>query len=116
MHPLTLLALGLYGETLPNQNGAPVWVVVPREVRLQEWQIHREYPLRGNSPDDHTDACRTARIRPPFQRQSGSGASSLQPGQGAADRRIFQAQDLMFNGYAEQVAHLHRRMDLRKHF
>src|SRR4029450_2039885 len=46
MHPLTILSVGLYGETLPAQNGAPIRLVVPWEIRLQKHQIHRQDPLR----------------------------------------------------------------------
>ena len=46
MHPLAILAVGLYGETLPNQNGAPMRLVVPVEVRLQGHQVDRADQLR----------------------------------------------------------------------
>ena len=51
----TLLAVGLYGEELPNQNGAPLRLVVAVEVRLQEHQVDREDPLRREAADDDVD-------------------------------------------------------------
>ena len=47
MHPLSILAVGLYGETLPNQNGAPIRLVVPWKYRLQEHQVDRANPVHG---------------------------------------------------------------------
>jgi sulfoxide reductase catalytic subunit YedY len=46
MHPLTLLAFGMYGEVLPNQNGAPVRLVVPWKYGFKSGQVHRQDPLR----------------------------------------------------------------------
>jgi len=116
MNPLTLLTLGLYGEVLPNQNGAPVRIVVPWKygfksaksivrIRFTEmqpktaWNVAaaREYGFYSNvNPDvDH-----------PRWSQ-------------AKERRIgdfLKRKTLPFNGYADQVAGLYRGMDLAKHF
>ena len=46
MHPLTLLTFGMYGEVLPNQNGAPVRLVVPWKYGFKSGQVDREDPLR----------------------------------------------------------------------
>jgi len=86
MHPLAILAVGLYGEVLPNQNGAPVRLVVPWkygfksaksivrirfvEKQLQERQIHCQDPLRREAAADGMDAGGAAGIRLLFQRQS----------------------------------------------
>jgi sulfoxide reductase catalytic subunit YedY len=115
MHPLTILAVGMYGETLPNQNGAPLRLVVPWKygfkgiksivrIRLQEtqpvtsWnqQTPREYGFYSNvNPDvDH----------PRWSQKT--------------ERRIGEwkrRETLFLNGYAEQVGHLYAGMDLRKH-
>jgi sulfoxide reductase catalytic subunit YedY len=119
MHPLTLLTFGLYGEVLPNQNGAPVRVVVPWKygfksaksivtVRFQDkmppttWneQTPNEYGFYSNvNPNvDHPRWSQKTerRIGQPFY----------------AQRRT----TLMFNGYADQVASLYSGMDLRKYF
>jgi len=119
MHPLALLTFGLYGETLPNQNGAPVRVVVPWKygfksaksivgVRFLDkvppttWndQAPREYGFYSNvNPNvDHPRWSQKTerRIGQPFY----------------AQRRT----TLLFNGYADQVASLYNGMDLRKFF
>ena len=46
MHPLALLSFGMYGETMPNQNGAPIRMVSSVEIRLQEHQVDHQNPLR----------------------------------------------------------------------
>lgn len=119
MHPLTLLTFGLYGETLPNQDGAPVRVIVPWKygfksaksivkVRFVEKQPHttwndmayNEYGFYSNvNPNvDHPRwSQKTERIiGAPIWKQR-------QP-------------TLMFNGYADQVASLYTGMDLRKNY
>ena len=116
MHPLSILAVGMYGRVLPNQNGAPLRLIVPWKygfksiksivrIRLQEkrpptsWneQAPREYGFFANvNPEgDH-----------PRWSQS-------------RERRIGDLRKrptLPFNGYAEQVAQLYDGMDLRKFF
>lgn len=120
MHPLTLMAVGLYGRALPNQNGAPLRLVVPWKygfksaksivkIRLQEkpprtsWNLiaPNEYGFFSNvNPDvDHP------RWSQKFERRLPS--SLFNP------NRI---KTLPFNGYAEQVASLYSGMDLRKYF
>lgn len=116
MHPLTILAVGLYGKTLPNQNGAPLRLVVPWKygfksiksiVRLRfvekqptsSWQdsAPREYGFYSNVNPD-VDHPRWSQAR---------------------ERRIgdfFKRKTLMFNGYADQVAHLYAGMDLKKNY
>jgi len=119
MHPLALLAFGLYGEVLPNQNGAPIRMVVPWKygfksaksivaVRFLDkmppttWndQNPREYGFYSNvNPNvDHPRWSQKTerRIGLPFYEQ----------------RR----NTLMFNGYADQVASLYNGMDLRKDY
>jgi sulfoxide reductase catalytic subunit YedY len=116
MHPLTILAVGLYGKTLPNQNGAPLRLVVPWKygfksiksivkIRLQEekpkttWNLSapREYGFYSNvNPDvDHPRWSQETERRLP--------SSLLKP------NRI---PTQMFNGYEEQVASLYNGMDL----
>lgn len=121
MHPLTLLAVGMYGKTLPNQNGAPLRLVVPWKygfksiksivrIRLQEsqpktsWELTapREYGFYANvNPDvDHPRWTQKQERRLP-------SASLFKP-------NLIKTQP--FNGYAEQVAHLYKGMDLRRFF
>ncbi len=119
MHPLTLLTFGLYGETLPNQDGAPVRVVVPWKygfksaksivrIKFVDKQPHttwnemapNEYGFYSNvNPDvDHPRwSQKTERV---------IGASIFHQRQPT----------LMFNGYGDQVAKLYTGMDLRKNF
>jgi methionine sulfoxide reductase catalytic subunit len=116
MHPLAILVVGLYGEVLPNQNGAPIRLVVPWKygfkgiksivrVRFQDdqplntWQQTRadEYGFYANvNPDvDHP------RWTQKTERRLGE---------------FFRRKTLPFNGYADQVASLYAGMDLRKYY
>ena len=120
MHPLTLVAVGMYGKTLPNQNGAPLRLVVPWKygfksiksivrIRLLEdqpatsWQAlaPREYGFYANvNPEvDHPRWSQKSERRLP--------SSLFRP-----NRRSTR----MFNGYGEQVAHLYQGMDLAKNY
>jgi sulfoxide reductase catalytic subunit YedY len=116
MNPLTILAVGLYGEVLPNQNGAPIRLVVPWKygiksaksivrIRFVEKQplttwmraVPQEYGFYSNV-NPHVDHPRWSQ---------------------AKERRIgefFKRDTLMFNGYGAQVAQLYRGMDLKKYF
>ena len=60
MHPLTILAVGLYGKVLPNQDGAPLRLVGALEVRLQEHQVHRQDPVRRGAAGQYLAAVRAA--------------------------------------------------------
>jgi sulfoxide reductase catalytic subunit YedY len=51
MHPLTLLAFGMYGEVLPNQNGAPLRLVVPWKYGFKSGKSHRQDPLHEKEPN-----------------------------------------------------------------
>ncbi|GBR69849.1 protein-methionine-sulfoxide reductase catalytic subunit MsrP [Gluconobacter kanchanaburiensis] len=121
MNPLTLIALGIYGETLPNQNGAPLRLVVPwkygfkgiksiQRIRL----LDHEPPTTWNrlAPDEYGFY---ANVNPQVDHPRWSQASERVIGA----RSLFGARrqpTLMFNGYGEQVADLYRGMDLRAHF
>ena len=118
-NPLPILAVGLYGEVLPNQNGAPIRLVVPWKygfkgikgivrIRFTEkmpptsWNMSqpREYGFYANV-NPEVDHPRWSQAR---ERRIGSGIfAEKQP-------------TLMFNGYGEQVAHLYKSMDLRRNF
>jgi len=79
MHPLTLLAFGMYGEVLPNQNGAP--------VRLQERQEHRRHPPDRQGAGHGLEQGGAQRVRLLFQCEPGRAAPALEPGHGAAHWR-----------------------------
>ena len=116
MHPLTILAVGLYGEVLPRQNGAPLRLVVPWKygfksaksivaIRLVEKQpltawmraAPREYGFYSN-------------VNPTVDHPRWSQAKERRIGE-------FRKRDtLMFNGYGDQVARLYSGMDLKRHF
>ncbi len=118
-NPLAILAVGLYGEVLPNQNGAPIRLVVPWKygfkgikgiVRMSfvermpktSWNMAapREYGFYANV-NPNVDHPRWSQAR---ERRIGAGLfAPKQP-------------TLMFNGYAEQVAHLYKGLDLRRNF
>lgn len=119
MHPLTLMAVGLYGRTLPNQNGAPLRLVVPwkygfksikaiTEINFVEkqprtsWQMAApsEYGFYANV-NPHVDHPRWSQAR-----ERVIGANIFAP----------KKPTLMFNGYGEQVASLYTGLDLRKNF
>jgi sulfoxide reductase catalytic subunit YedY len=121
MHPLTILAVGMYGETLPNQNGAPLRLVVPwkygfksiksivriRAVEKQpkttwEMMAANEYGFYSN-------------VNPEVDHPRWSQATERRIGEGSglfAKRRP----TLMFNGYADQVAGLYSGLDLRANY
>lgn len=120
MHPLTILSVGMYGKTLPNQNGAPVRLVVPWKygfksiksivkIRLVEKQprttwvdlASHEYGFYANvNPEvDHPRWSQATERRLP---------STLFRPNRIATR--------MFNGYGEQVAHLYKGMDLSRYY
>ena len=119
MHPLTIMATGLYGEELPNQNGAPIRLVVPwkygfksiksvvritltRDEPPATWNIQnpREYGFYSN-------------VNPTVDHPRWSQASERVIGSGLFAKR---QPTLMFNGYEEEVAGLYEGMDLRQNF
>jgi methionine sulfoxide reductase catalytic subunit len=115
MHPLTIMAVGLYGEALPNQNGAPLRLVVPWKygfkgiksivkVRFAEGQPATTWQMAA--PDYYAF----------YSNVNPSPTNSTFRDQ-ANERRLgefFMRRTLMFNGYANQVASMYAGMDLRK--
>jgi len=117
MHPLTLLATGLYGETLPPQDGAPIRLVVPWKYGYKSIKSIVKITLVADEPPT------TWNLQAPneygFYSNVNPQVSHPRWSQ-AQERRIgdpaFTSRDtLMFNGYAEQVAHLYEGMDLRRY-
>ena len=119
MHPLTIIAVGLYGETLPSQNGAPLRLVVPWkygfkgiksivEIRFTEKQPSTSWNL--SAPHEYGFY---ANVNPSVDHPRWSQATERRIGAALfAPRR----NTLPFNGYAEQVAALYRGMDLRQSY
>ena len=115
-HPLTLLAVGLFGEALPVQNGAPVRLVVPWKygfkggksivaIRLVEKQ-----PLTAWMKAGPSEYGFYANVNPEVDHPRWSQATERRIGEFTKRRT------LMFNGYADQVASLYSGMDLRRFF
>ena len=87
MHPLTILAVGLYGETLPNQNGAPIRLVVPWKYGFKSIKSIVRISLVEKQPPTTWNKQNAERVRLLFQRQSRGRPSALEPGDRAPDRR-----------------------------
>ena len=116
MNPLTLLCVGMYGETLANQDGAPVRLVIPWKYGFKSiksivkikfvkgeppttWNLYapREYGFYSN-------------VNPKVDHPRWSQATERRLGE------FFKRQTLMFNGYSDQVASLYTGMDLKKYY
>ncbi len=119
MHPLTILATGLYGGVLPNQNGAPLRLVVPWKygfksiksiVRISFTATVPETTWLRLAPDEYGFY---ANVNPQVDHPRWSQARHRLIGEGLFSRKH---ETLMFNGYAEQVADLYKGMDLRKFY
>jgi sulfoxide reductase catalytic subunit YedY len=116
MNPLTLLTFGLYGEVLPNQNGAPVRVVVPWKYGFKSAKSIVEVRFVGDMP--HTTWNSLAPDMYGFYSNVNPNVDNPQMSQ-RMERRIglpFYEQlrkTLMFNGYGDQVASMYKGMDLR---
>ncbi|MES2709541.1 MAG: protein-methionine-sulfoxide reductase catalytic subunit MsrP [Verrucomicrobiota bacterium] len=116
LHPLTLLATGLYGKTLPNQNGAPIRLVVPWKYGFKSIKsvvkitlTDRQPPTTWNiaAPDEYGFY---SNVNPDVDHPRWSQAREQRIGE------ITKRPTLPFNGYAEQVAGLYKGMDLRVKF
>ncbi|MDC7704630.1 protein-methionine-sulfoxide reductase catalytic subunit MsrP [Vogesella indigofera] len=116
MHPLTILAVGLYGELLPNQNGAPVRLVVPWKYGFKSIKsISRIHLLEKQPPTSWNMAAPNeygfySNVNPAVDHPRWSQATERRIGE------FFKRKTLPFNGYGEQVAGLYRGMDLRRNF
>jgi sulfoxide reductase catalytic subunit YedY len=120
MHPLTLLTVGMYGEVLPAQNGAPVRVVVPWKygfksakslVRIRLVERQPATAWQKANPEEYGFY---SNVNPERDHPRWSQKSERRLGEGGLFPR--RRPTLMFNGYAEQVASLYAGMDLMKHY
>jgi methionine sulfoxide reductase catalytic subunit len=119
MHPLTLMVVGLYGVVLPNQDGAPLRLIVPWKygfksiksivkIRFTESQPRTTWALA--TPNEYGFY---ANVNPTVDHPRWSQATERRIGAPfLAQRRP----TLMFNGYADEVASLYQGMDLRRYF
>ena len=116
MNPLTLLCVGMYGDSLPNQDGAPVRMVIPWKYGFKSIKSIVKIKFVTKEPPTTWNLANSPRIRFLFQRESGRRSSALEPGQGTPPRRNLPRNTLMFNGYQDQVASLYTGMDLKKNY
>jgi methionine sulfoxide reductase catalytic subunit len=116
MHPLTLMAVGLYGETLPNQNGAPVKLIVPWKYGFKGCKSIVKITLTDKEPPTTWNIANPreygfySNVNPMVDHPRWSQATERRIGE------LFKVKTLMFNGYADQVASLYSGMDLRKNY
>ncbi|MTJ80882.1 MAG: protein-methionine-sulfoxide reductase catalytic subunit MsrP [Telmatospirillum sp.] len=116
MHPLAFLAVGLYGETLPAQNGAPIRLVLPWKYGFKS--IKSVVSIRFQEARPETFWNRLAPSEYGFYSNVNPGVDHPRWSQ-AKERRIgefLRRPTLMFNGYAEEVAGLYAGMDLKRDF
>jgi len=116
MNPLTLIAVGLYGDVLPNQNGAPIRLVVPWKYGFKSIKSIVKIRLRGTQPT--SSWTKSAPQEYGFYSNVNPNVSHPRWSQ-KRERRIGEwrkRKTLMFNGYEQQVASLYTGMDLKKYF
>jgi len=120
MHPLTLLAFGLYGEVLPSQNGAPLRLVVPWKYgfksakSLVRIRFVAQQPVNSWQKSAPNEYGFYSNVNPNVDHPRWSQASERRLGEdGLLARRRSTA---MFNGYGEQVASLYAGMDLKRFY
>jgi sulfoxide reductase catalytic subunit YedY len=120
MHPLTLLAFGMYGEVLPNQNGAPVRLVVPWKYGFKSAKSIVKIRLTDKEPATAWNkAARNeygfySNVNPQVRHPRWSQATERRIGEGGLFAK--KRETLMFNGYEAQVASLYAGMDLKKFY
>ncbi|MFA5907239.1 MAG: protein-methionine-sulfoxide reductase catalytic subunit MsrP [Vicinamibacterales bacterium] len=116
MHPLTLLGLGLYGEVLPNQNGAPIRLVVPWKYGFKSIKsivrvrFVESEPVNTWKQQQSSEYGFFANVNPQVDHPRWTQGSERRLGE------FFRRKTLMFNGYGDQVASLYSGMDLRKFY
>ena len=119
MHPLAILAVGLYGKTLPNQNGAPLRLITPWKYGFKGIKsiveirfVERQPPTSWNISAPHEYGF-YANVNPHVDHPRWSQARERRIGRGLFDSRV---PTLMFNGYEQEVASLYQGMDLKKFY
>ena len=121
MHPLTILAVGLYGETLLNQNGAPIRLVVPWKYGFKSIKsivrisLVEKMPMTSWNRQNPAEYGFYSNVNPEVDHPRWSQKTERRIGEGSglfAKRRP----TLPFNGYGDQVASLYTGMDLKMYF
>jgi sulfoxide reductase catalytic subunit YedY len=116
LHPLAILAVGLYGKVLPNQNGAPLRLVVPWKYGFKSIKSIVGIRLTAKQPVSSWQASAPqeygfySNVNPEVDHPRWSQARERRIGE------FFKRKTLMFNGYADQVAGLYAGMDLKKFY
>jgi methionine sulfoxide reductase catalytic subunit len=119
MHPLTLLTFGLYGEVLPNQDGAPVRIVVPWKYGFKSAKSIVKIHFTADQPRTAWNDMAPreygfySNVNPNVDHPRWSQKSERRIGASLFNQR---QPTLMFNGYGDQVASLYNGMDLKKNF
>ena len=114
MNPLTMLAVGLYGEVLPNQNGAPIRLVVPWKYGFKSIKSIVRIRLVDRQPKTAWEKSQPneygfySNVNPEVDHPRWSQARERRIGE------FLKRPTLMFNGYGDQVASMYAGMDLRK--
>jgi sulfoxide reductase catalytic subunit YedY len=116
LHPLTLLTFGMYGKVLPNQNGAPIRVVVPWKYGFKSAKSIVRVRLTGDQPKTSWEKAAPSEygfysnVNPKVDHPRWSQASERRIGE------FRRRETLPFNGYGDQVARLYQGMDLKKFY
>ena len=116
MHPLAMLTVGMYGETLPPQNGSPVRIVVPWKYGFKSIKSIVKIKLQGGMPRSTWNISNPreygfySNVNPSVDHPRWSQASERRLGE------FGKRKTLMFNGYGEQVASLYNGMDLKVNY
>ncbi len=119
MHPLTLMATGIYGKPMPNQNGAPIRLVVPWKYGFKSIKSIVRITLTNKEPATSWNRANAreygfySNVNPTVDHPRWSQASERVIGGGVFAKRI---PTLMLNGYEKEVAGLYEGMDLRASF
>ena len=120
MNPLTLMAVGLYGEVLPKQNGAPIRLVVPWKYGFKSIKSIVKIRFTEKPPINTWQAIAPqeygfyANVNPSVSHPRWSQAKERRLPSGLFSVNRIETQ--MFNGYGDQVAHMYKGMDLRKFY
>jgi sulfoxide reductase catalytic subunit YedY len=116
MHPLALLGVGMYGETLPNQDGAPVRMVIPwkygfKSIKsLVKIRFVKDQPATTWNMMAANEYGFYSNVNPTVDHPRWSQAKERRLGE------LFKRPTLMFNGYADQVASLYNGLNLKKYY
>jgi len=116
MNPLTLLCVGMYGESLPNQDGAPVRLVIPWKYGFKSIKSLVKIKFQSKMPPTTWNLAASneygfySNVNPNVDHPRWSQATERRLGE------IFKRHTLMFNGYGDQVASMYAGMDLKKFY